>query len=541
VWNEVVSYYEGSKLIVEAWRQLLAQHPNRLEVLKTLKGIEFGEDLGWSAPKEVVISPVPHSMDPESVVTIRNNIAKRLEKGTILGPFAQIPTDGFRSSSIYAIPKSDGGKRIIHNLSSPDGLSVNDGLDMSGFDCTFSPFRACLDMIVVAGSGCLLAKMDWAGAYKQITVRPDQIELCGFEFDGLFYADTRLPFGARSSPAIFNRYSDQFEWIMRNVFGIRWTSHYADDHLLIGNKEGPQSIDWVMESFDKAARILGVGFSPDKRIGPTTRLTYLGIEINTENMTIRLPDSKISEILRKLDVLLDRKRDTLRNIQSIVGLLNFATRVLPAGRSFCSRLIAAGKAAAGRRAKVVFLGQEFHADIRWWIRSLRVTNGISIISEAAWKPETTIHVECDAAGRVGGGGVVGSSWTQIFWTEEQMGWGIAVLELVMVIVCCATWGHLWRGRHIMFHSDNMAVVCAIRARRVRDPHLMAWVRELHYLETSFCMEVRVVHIAGVDNTLADLISRGREGSFFTEFQKRFGHPPDLLPTPAVLPDIDVKN
>lgn len=152
-----------------------------------------------------------------------------------------------------------------------------------------------------------------------------------------------------------------------------------------------------------------------------------------------------------------------------------------------------------------------------------------------WDPDTTIHVECDAAGRIGGGGVVGSAWTQIFWTEEQIEWGIAVLELVVVIICCATWGHLWKGRHIMFHSDNMAVVSAIGARRVKDPQLMIWVRELHYLETAFNLEVQVVHIPGVDNILADHISRGKEGLFFIEFQKRFGFAPDLLPTPAILP------
>jgi hypothetical protein len=49
------------------------------------------------------------------------------------------------------------------------------------------------------------------------------------------------------------------------------------------------------------------------------------------------------------------------------------------------------------------------------------------------------------------------------------------------------------------------------------------------------MEIRVVHIPGVENVLADLISQGKEGLFFTEFQKRFGVPPDLLPTPAIMP------
>jgi hypothetical protein len=535
VWDDITSYFEGSMLNVGAWRRLLKHHPDQTEVRKTLHGIEIGEDLGFSGPRKVSVSPSPRNMDPVSVKAISDNIEKRRLNGTIIGPFESIPTPGFRSSSIYAIPKSEGGKRIIHNLSAPDGLSVNDFLDMSAYTCSFVPFQTALDMIIEAGRGCVLGKLDWAGAYKQILIRKDQIELCGFEFSGKFYADTRLPFGAKSSPAIFNRYSDQFEWIMRNVFGIRWTTHYADDHLLIGKARGPQNIGWIMECFEKAAEMLGVVFSPSKRVDPTTKLTYLGIEINTESMTIRLPDGKIAQILTKLEAFLSKKRDTLKNVQSVIGTMNFATKVIPAGKSFCSRLIAVVKAAANSKSKFVFLDDSFRADIRWWIRSLRVNNGISIISASVWDPDTTIHVECDAAGRIGGGGVVGSAWTQILWSEEQREWGIAALELVMVIICCATWGHLWKGRHIMFHSDNMAVVSAIGARRVKNQQLMIWVRELHYLETAFNLEVRVVHIPGVDNILADHISRGKEGLFFVEFQKRFGFAPDYLPTPAILP------
>jgi hypothetical protein len=67
---------------------------------------------------------------------------------------------------------------------------------MNDFACTFVPFNECLGIIEEAGRGCFLAKMDWSGAYKQIVVRKEQFELCGFEFGGKFSADIRLPFGA---------------------------------------------------------------------------------------------------------------------------------------------------------------------------------------------------------------------------------------------------------------------------------------------------------------------------------------------------------
>ena len=48
---------------------------------------------------------------------------------------------------------------------------------------------------------------------------------------------------------------------------------------------------------------LGMPLEEDKEEGPATEITFLGIELDTENQMIRLPDRKLVEILEGNEVL----------------------------------------------------------------------------------------------------------------------------------------------------------------------------------------------------------------------------------------------
>jgi len=68
-------------------------------------------------------------------------------------------------------------------------------------------------------------------------------------------------------------------------------------------------------------------------------LIFLGIEFDTFTMQLRLPKEKLAEIKQRIAVPLGCKKVNLRDIQSIIGLLNFACQVVVPGRAFCRRLI----------------------------------------------------------------------------------------------------------------------------------------------------------------------------------------------------------
>jgi hypothetical protein len=66
-------------------------------------------------------------------------------------------------------------------------------------------------------------------------------------------------------------------------------------------------------------------------------LTSLGIEFDTIKMELRLPGEEVVEIKNRVELIISTKKVTLREIQSVIGLLNFACQVIAPGRAFCSR------------------------------------------------------------------------------------------------------------------------------------------------------------------------------------------------------------
>lgn len=77
----------------------------------------------------------------------------------------------------------------------------------------------------------------------------------------------------------------------------------------------------------------------EKTQAPTTNIVIYGIEVDSVNMECRLPVDKIQKIQDKLHLFKKRKKVTLKDMQSIIGLLNFACSVVVPGRTFFRRLI----------------------------------------------------------------------------------------------------------------------------------------------------------------------------------------------------------
>ena len=70
----------------------------------------------------------------------------------------------------------------------------------------------------------------------------------------------------------------------------------------------------------------------------------------------------------------------------------------------------------------------------------------------------------------------GVEWFKVEWPEDWLEVDISAKELVPVVVAAAVWGRLWAGKHICFHSDNMAVVAIFNSRTAKDPILMHLLR-----------------------------------------------------------------
>lgn len=110
-----------------------------------------------------------------------------------------------------------------------------------------------------------------------------------------------------------------------------------DDFLFVGS---PHSKDCLFAFFKfiEMCNFFGVPLAIEKNVFPSLKIEFLGIVIDSINMEFLLPDTKIVRIRNLLQTLLLAKKSTLRELQSLLGLLVFTSRVIPMDRAFCRRL-----------------------------------------------------------------------------------------------------------------------------------------------------------------------------------------------------------
>ena len=127
-----------------------------------------------------------------------------------------------------------------------------------------------------------------------LPIHPDDRWLLGMRWEGSVFVDTALPFGLWSAPKIFTAVADALKWIVK-CEGVSLVIHYLDDFLLAsspGSLQCPCDLNTLLSSFSR----LGVSVATQKLEGPTTCLTFLGIEINTMALQLRLPQVKLVEL-----------------------------------------------------------------------------------------------------------------------------------------------------------------------------------------------------------------------------------------------------
>ena len=96
------------------------------------------------------------------------------------------------------------------------------------------------------------------------------------------------------------------------------------------------------EAFDCLVWILasiGIKESTKKATPPAYVAIFLGILFNTIMMTLQITPERLQEIRNLLEQWLKKDVATIRELQSLLGKLNFAASTVRAGRIFISRLI----------------------------------------------------------------------------------------------------------------------------------------------------------------------------------------------------------
>ena len=445
----------------------------------------------------------------------------------MLGPLPTCSIPNIQINRIGVIPKksSPGKWRLITDLSFPPGRSVNDGISKEHTSLSYIKVDQIANKVVQLGKGTQLSKMDIEEAYRLVPIHPDDKHLLGIKWDNHMYVDITLPFGLRSAPIIFTALTDALQWILERR-GVSHVAHYLDDYVTLGAPESGECLANHQTIF-QVCQELGIPLAPHKTVGPTTCLIFLGIEIDTTRMELRLPHEKLSRLLELLQEWQFKKACTRESLESLLGHLNHACQVVKPGRSFIGRLITILTQAKHSHHRMIRINNEARSDIRWWLLFIQSWNGVSMLRDQK-RSHPDHQIWSDASGSWGAGAIWLTHWFQLQWPATLQAEQIAIKELIPITLSCALWGSHWKGMTIQAHCDNDAVVAIINSGYTREPFLMHLLRCIFFISAKSDFTIFATHIPGHLNTVADAVSRNNTPLFRSLS-------PQADPTPTEIP------
>ena len=301
---------------------------------------------------------------------------------------------------------------------------------------------------------------------------------------------------------------------------VSWAIHYVDDFFTIGRPDLVECIENITIMHQTCVEA-GLPLEPSKTQGPLRTITFLGIELDSISMEMRLPQDKLAHAI---DMFLHRRAGRKRDFLSLIGTLAHASKVIRSSRIFLRRLIDLSTTVA-KPDHFLRLNQEAKSDIEWWFQFMKRWNGISMLP-LPLKPSST--VTSDASGSWGCGAFSGPEWFHLPWTGMLADSHISIKELTPVVIAVTIWGKTWRSHTVQVLSDNSATLAAINNQTSSISESAHLLRCLAFLTAHYQCELVAKHIPGRHNTLADALSRNNLMLF------RYLHP-QALPCPTPLP------
>ena len=314
---------------------------------------------------------------------------------------------------------------------------------------------------------------------------PGDIHLLGFVIDNKLYFDITLSMGARSSCICCQKTTDVITYIMEKE-GFE-DINYLDD---LG---GAEVEDLAQQAFDLLGQIMiniGIRESTKKAVAPTSCMTFLGILFNTLEMTMTITPERCEEVRGILQAWLLREQASLRDMQQLLGKLNFLCSTVRAGRVFVSRIINLMKECGDRP---VDLTEEFKKDLKWWLQFMNEFDGVTMVTDCRWAAPDTL-ISSDATNTTCGGWSDSEYWHAGFPADLLSNSSIHIneLEALALIVSVKVWREKVRNHNVLMFCDNKVTVDIVNTGRATNEFAQGCLRELCYITAKLNAAIKVI-------------------------------------------------
>ena len=357
-----VLYYENFNLTelvtpvnVERYRQLLIQSNYDADETKfLLDGFTNGFNIYYQGPmkRQSRAKNIPFTIG--NSVIMWNKIMKEVRERRVAGPFKNIPYENYIQSPIGLVPKAGNQTRLIFHLSynfAEDEQSVNHHTPAELCSVRYQDLdhavENCLNVRERMGTECpedvedaiFLSKTDLKSAFRILPLSREAYPWLIFmainplNGETAFFIEKNLPFGHSVSCSHFQRVSNSLRHIFEYLTGQRYTvTNYLDDFLFVAEtrRRGNQLVRRFLEMCGE----INIPVAEEKTEWASSQVIFLGILLNGGTMTLGIPLEKRRKALDLINLFIDKKKATVRELQVLCGYLNFLSKAIFPGRAF---------------------------------------------------------------------------------------------------------------------------------------------------------------------------------------------------------------
>ncbi|KAE8891702.1 hypothetical protein PF003_g24438 [Phytophthora fragariae] len=282
--------------------------------------------------------------------------------------------------------------RVIHDLSFPEGASINDATDATSI-CT-PVFEPC-DAIAVEilrqrrhhpDVEIQLQAGDVASAFRNVCTHSQSAYLFGGRLlpDNALVIDTLAAFGWSGSPASYGIIGGAIAHIHGSSINLLrppgpFNYYWVDDHINVAADIGSNCADVERSLRGAMVTVLGHGAINEAKFTPwCPRQKALGLIFDPQAGTVAMPASKIRVAQTVVAAALERTSLRRLDYRSLLGRLRHVATCVRPTRPFLQRLCQQERHL--RRWQHVPVTEDMRADLRWWLSILRspALNGVPL-------------------------------------------------------------------------------------------------------------------------------------------------------------------
>ena len=467
--------------------------------------LRYGWPTCYGAPSPPQATYKNHDSATQYASSIDDFIVKELSLGGLVGPFNAPPFQPWcQISPLMTQPKKDSKKRrVIIDLSFPAGRGVNSGIGKNVYEgeplrYTLPSILTLADRVRKLGQGSYMWKHDLSRAYRQSRICPLSFPLLGIRHRGLYYIDVCPAFGCRVSGCSQQRVSESLCAFMGEEGHTILA--YVDDFC--GVSASHDAASKAFHRFESLCEELGMALAEEKSAPPSQCMEWLGFELNSIDMTLKVPQSKLDDILKEAGQWEKKVKANKSEIQSVAGKFSHISQCIPHSRKFMNRILANLRVTS--RTGWVTVSEGLRSDVRWFVEFARQFNGVLLIPPSFPK----VVLEVDACLQGGGGFSDKGYYKTRYPIQTQIDHHIARLEAMNAITALETLVPSdKRCVCVLIRTDNSAAAAVLMTGRTHDPVLAACARELATYAGLRQLQIIVTHVPGISLVLADALSR----------------------------------